>query len=318
MSNPHLGTGKGFTAWDGARVLITGGTGFLGSRLADHLQRLGANVISAGRQDADLRERGEATRLFARVKPVVVFHCAVDGGGIGWMKSHPVESGRDNALINVHALDASHAAGVSLFVGASSACAYPRDCAVPFRESSLWDGLPEPTNGPYAQSKRLMMELGAAYERQFGMQTRFPVLANLYGPGDGLRPDRAHVVAGLILRALEKPESLTVWGTGAATREFLYVDDAAEAMVRVAEVGSHCQPINIGSGKEVSIAELAQAVVAVTGFDGDLRFDHDKPDGQPRKCLDVAKAADELGWRSKTSLTVGLSKTVAWYRSALK
>jgi GDP-L-fucose synthase len=218
--------------------------------------------------------------------------------------------------MNVHVLDGAWRAGVRLFIGVSSACAYPRLCPVPFTEDTLWDGYPEPTNGPYAQSKRLMMDLGAAYWQQHRFACVFPILANLYGPHDHTTQERAHVVAGLILRTLGQPERLEVWGSGRATREFLFAPDAAAGILACADWAEGA-PINIGSGEEVPIAVLAQAVVDACGYTGEVVFDPSKPDGQPRKCLSPELAAEMLDWRAPTSLQSGLQQTVAWYREAL-
>ncbi|RME21279.1 MAG: NAD-dependent epimerase/dehydratase family protein [Deltaproteobacteria bacterium] len=308
--------------WRGKRVLVTGGRGFLGRHLVRGLQARGAHAIPVGRGDADLRDRSATRLLFEAVEPDIVLHCAVQGGGIGWMREHPVESGRDNALINVHALDAAWRSGARVFVGISSACAYPRQPAtIPFPESELWNGRPEPTNDTYAQTKRLMMSLGEAYSQQFGLRCAFPMLANLYGPGDHLTPERAHVVAALIQRALARPEALVVWGTGRATREHLYVEDAADGVLACAAAaadGVDVGPINVGTGVEVSVAELAEAVAAACDYAGPIRFDASRPDGQPRKCLDVSRMQELLGWRASTSLAEGLARTVAWYRQVLE
>lgn len=298
------------------RVLVTGGRGFLGRHVARLAAARGADVVAVGRSDADLRDPNDADRLLGDVRPRYVIHCAVDGGGIGWMRQHPVQSGRDNALINLHALEASHRHGVGVFVGAGSACAYPRICPVPFTEDTLWDGRPEPTNAAYAESKRLLMEMGRAYADQYGFRAVFPLLANLYGPQDHLEPERAHVVAALIQRCLANPPVLDVWGTGAATREHLYVEDAADGMLAMLGWPSP-DPVNIGTGVEVSVAQLASAISLACGYDGDIRFDPTKPDGQPRKCLDVTRARTQLGWVAPTTLADGLAKTVAWYRQAL-
>lgn len=303
--------------WTGTRTLVTGARGFLGQHVMQKLTRLGADPVGVGSADADLTRGDEAQRLFADVRPTVVVHCAVQGGGIGWMRAHPVESGRDNSLINIHALDAAYRCGASLFIGASSTCAYPRSPPVPFREDALWDGYPEPTNGPYAQSKRLMMDLGRAYFEQHGFRSVFGLLGNLYGPGDTLDAGRAHVVAALIMRCLSAPDVLEVWGSGRATREHLFVEDAADGLLALARHDSP-DPLNIGTGQEVSVAELAQAIAEATGFEGAVRFDPSKPDGQPRKVMDCSRAEAVLGWTAPTSLEDGLSKTVAWYREQLE
>lgn len=292
---------------------MTGGRGFLGRHVVSRLKALGADPVAVGRAEANLTDAQQALALFDDVAAEVVVHCAAQGGGIGWMREHPVESGRDNALINLHALDAAFRSGASLFIGASSTCAYPRTPPVPFQEHDLWNGYPEPTNAPYAQSKRLMMDMGRAYFQQHGFRTSFGLLGNLYGPGDDLDIERAHVVAALILRCLGKPDELIVWGTGRATREHLFVEDAADGLLALAKRGDP-DPINIGTGQEVTVADLATAVAEATGYSGPIRFDESKPDGQPRKVMDCSRAKDLLGWEARTSLRDGLKKTVQWYR----
>ncbi len=303
--------------WSDSRVLVTGGRGFLGSHVVSRLQQRGADAVAVGSTDADLTDREQTQRLFDDVRPEVVIHCAVQGGGIGWMREHPVESGRDNALINIHAMDAAHRCGARLFIGASSTCCYPRTPPVPFREEDIWNGYPEPTNGPYAQSKRMMMDLGRAYADQHGFATAFAVLGNLYGPGDDLDPERAHVVAALIMRCLANPDELVVWGTGNATREHLYVEDAADGMLALGR-WAQPEPLNIGTGQEVSVADLATEIARATGYTGPIRFDESKPDGQPRKVMDCSKATEVLGWRAGTPLRDGLRRTAEWYRGRLK
>lgn len=301
--------------WRAQRVLVTGGRGFLGRHIVDALRQKGADPVAVGRSDADLRDRDAVQSLFATVRPDAVVHAAVEGGGIGWMKAHPVESGQDNARMNLNTLEAAAQHRVSVFVGVSSACVYPRMCPVPFDESDIWNGYPEPTNGPYALSKRLMMDMGRAYEQQYGLHCVFPILANLYGPGDHTDPTRAHVVADLMIRCAQRPEALVVWGTGSATREFLFAPDAAEGVLACA--GARCGPINIGSGQEIAIRDLAQAVLQAWDLDIPVQLDRDKPDGQPRKCLSVQRAHDLLGWQAPTPLQQGLRQTAAWYRGQL-
>ncbi len=306
--------------WQGARVLVTGGRGFLGRHVCARLEAVGATPVSVGRAEADLTDRGATRDLLADVRPDVVVHCAVQGGGIGWMRQNPVASGRDNVLMNVHLLDAAaETPGCTAFIGASSACAYPRILPVPFTENNLWNGYPEPTNGPYALSKRFMMDMGRSLFVERGFQAVFPILANLYGPGDHLSPERAHVVAGLLQRCLRLSpgEPLVVWGSGRATREFLYAPDAAEGVLSML-AWRQPEPLNIGTGMEVSIAELAREVVTACGHDGPVVFDDSQPDGQPRKCLDVTWAREALGWSAPTTLSDGLAQTVVWYRAALE
>lgn len=301
--------------WQGRRVLITGGRGFLGQHIVHELWSRGADPIPVGRSEADLRDRDATIRLFDDIRPDAVVHAAVEGGGIGWMKDHPVESGQDNARMNLNALEGAARHAVEVFIGISSACVYPRMCPVPFTEAAIWDGYPEPINGSYALSKRLMMDMGRAYAEQHGLHCVFPILANLYGPGDHTSPERAHVVADLMIRCAQGPSELVVWGTGTPTREFLYVTDAAAGVLACAE--GPPGPINIGSGQEVAIRDLAAAVLAAWDLNAPVRLDRDRPDGQPRKCLSVSRAAELLGWRAPTELATGLRLTAAWYREQL-
>jgi GDP-L-fucose synthase len=303
--------------YGGRRVLVTGASGFLGAAVVQRLRAEGAEVWAPRRSALDLLDRRATVAALAGWRPAIVVHCAVDGGGLGWMAAHPVESGLHNVLMNAHIIEAAANCGAERFLGAGSACAYPRLCPVPFVEDSLWDGYPEPTNGPYAQSKRTLIDLCAAYWSQHRFFAVTPLLANLYGPGDHLEPGRSHVVAALLQRvvALSPDAPLVVWGSGRPTREFLFIDDAAEGLLRCADLE---QPtvINIGTGVEHSIAELAAAVCTAAGHSGGLQFDSSQPDGQPRKCLSAERAAALLGWRAQTSLADGLARTVAWYRAA--
>ena len=302
------------TDWTGRRVLVTGGRGFLGKHIVAALEQRGAAPLAVGRAEADLRDRAATIALVAALRPQVVIHCAVQGGGIGWMKAHPVDSGMDSARMNLNILDAAVQAGVEKLIGVSSACVYPRLCPVPFVEDDIWAGYPEPINGPYALSKRQLMDLGAACTRQHGMDTAFPILANLYGPGAHTTSARAHVAADLMIRCAAAPSSLTVWGTGQASREFLLVRDAAEGVLACIDATG---PVNIGSGQEVTILDLARAVLAAWSLDIPIHLDPTRPDGQPRKCLSVEKAAAELGWRAQTALADGLAETAAWYRQVM-
>jgi GDP-L-fucose synthase len=296
--------------------LVTGGTGFLGQAIASLLRSEGHTVTAAGSAMADLRSPEETHGLIGSIRPDVVVHCAVQGGGIGWMRKHPVESGIDNVRINVNLLEASHSNGVRSFVGVSSACAYPKVCPVPFQEEDLWNGYPEPSNGSYALSKRIMMDLGRAYAEQHGFHSVFPVLANLYGPGDHLDSERAHVVADLMIRCASSPSELVVWGTGAASREFLYVDDAAKGVLASLSAPA-ATVVNIGTGIETPIASLAKMVAEAHGLSIPLRFDPSKPDGQLRKVLATGRASGLFGWRASTSLESGLASTARWYRERL-
>lgn len=306
--------------WDGRRALLTGAGGFLGSHLADRLRAAGAILIAPRRAELDLLDRAATEAFFRDARPELVIHAAVDGGGIGYMREHPGSVLFNNLLMNTHALHAAHLAGAERFVGVSSVCAYPRDAPVPMRESDLWAGYPEPTNGPYGLSKRVLMEQGRAYRAQYGLRVAFPMPTNLYGPRDDFSLERSHVVPALIRRCLEAVEAgaeeIVVWGTGKATRELLYVEDCADAVLIMAERWDSPEPVNLGNGVEVPVAELVAAIARACGYTGRLVWDTTKPDGQPRKSLDTSRAAEGFGWRASVDLDEGLRRTVAWYRSS--
>ncbi|MCK6519876.1 GDP-L-fucose synthase [Myxococcota bacterium] len=306
--------------WDGRRVLLTGAGGFLGSHLADRLRAAGAILIAPRRAELDLLDRAATEAAFRDARPELVLHAAVDGGGIGYMREHPGSVLFNNLLMNTHALHAAYLAGAERFVGVSSVCAYPRDAPVPMREADLWAGYPEPTNGPYGLSKRVLMEQGRAYRAQYGLRVAFPMPTNLYGPRDDFSLERSHVVPALIRRCSEAVEAgaeeIVVWGTGKATRELLYVEDCADAVLTMAERWDSPEPVNLGNGVEVPVAELVAAIARACGFSGRLVWDTTKPDGQPRKSLDTSRAAEGFGWRASVDLDEGLRRTVAWYRSS--
>jgi len=301
------------------RVVVTGGAGFLGSHVVDKLEDLGANVFVPRSSDFDLRLPGDCLAMLKSADPNLVIHCAVDGGGIAYMREKPAEITKNNLLLNTNLLHYCWEYGVDKFVGVSSVCAYPRDATIPMREQELFLGYPEPSNAGYGLTKRMMMEQGRAYHQQYGFSAVFPMPVNLYGPRDDFHSERSHVVPALIRKCVaavrEGSSSLDVWGSGKATRELLYVEDCAEAIVEMSAYVDHPEPINIGTGVETSIGELAQSVADACGFIGELRFDATKPDGQPRKCLDVSRAEEQFGWSSKVSLSDGLLRSVEWYLS---
>ena len=294
-------------------ILVTGSTGFLGTKMCKYLRNFGATVVEVSSNVCDLRDQTETALFLERVRPEIVVHCAVQGGGIGWMKDHPVESGLDNYRLNINILEASFRSGVQSFIGVSSACIYPKNGKLPYVETEVWGGYPEPLNGPYALSKRAMMDLGRAYAKQFGFHCTFPILANLYGPGDHITPERAHVIADLMLRAKEST-TLSVWGTGSAEREFLYIDDAVEGIVSTLK-GVPGGFYNVGTGRSTPIRQVAQVIAKTVHPDMGLYFDRSKPDGQLLKVMNVDKIFRECGWKYRISLEKGIQETWNWYQN---
>lgn len=305
---------------DRARVLVTGARGFLGAHVAQALGEVGAVALPVGRADADLGDPAAVDALFARLAPDIVIHAAAVGGGIGWMKDHPATALAGNLLVNTHVLEAAARHRVCRLLGVSSACAYAREAEQPMREAAIYEGEPEATNGPYGHAKRLMMRHGVALGQERGLDTVFVVPTNLYGPGESLDPTRSHVVGALIRRFEEARRadapSVVCWGTGRATRDLLFVRDAARLVVRALEAGGGPEPVNLGSGVERSIAEIAAAVAEACGYRGTIGWDESKPDGMPRKQLDTTRMAARLGPFSLTPLPAGLAETVAWSRSS--
>ncbi len=304
------------SAFPFSRVLVTGGTGFLGRAIHRALLKKGVtDIVLLSSEHADLRDRAQTHSVIQKHSPQCIVHCAVQGGGIGWMKHHPVESGLDNVRMNLNILEAALANGIESVIGVSSACVYPKHGVIPYREDLVWEGYPEPLNGSYALSKRIMMDMGRAYAEQHGLHTAFPVLANLYGVGDHRDPARAHVVADLMIRCTQRPKELIVWGTGIARREFLFVEDAAEGVLACVHA-PQASIINIGTGIETPIITLAEQTIAAHGLNIPIVLDERKPNGQLRKVLDVQKAKELLNWEAQYSLEEGLSMTARWYCGA--
>jgi GDP-L-fucose synthase len=302
----------------GARVAVTGGAGFLGRAVCAELEAAGALPLVPRRADVDLRDPSQANAWFAVHAPDLVVHAAASGGGIGWMRAHPATAFLDNTLLNTVVLDTARRAGVRRLVGVSSACAYAVDASQPMREDAVFAGEPEPTNGPYGHAKRAMLVHGRALHEEHGFDCAFVVPTNLYGPGDDFGP-RSHVVAALVRRFEEARRDgvseVVCWGTGRATRDLLFVRDAARAIVRLLAVGGGPAPINLGSGQELRVSEIADACATAVGYSGRVAWDASRPDGMPRKVLDTARAAERLGWSAATSLAEGLKETVAWFRA---
>jgi GDP-L-fucose synthase len=304
--------------YQGKRVLVTGGSGFLGRHVVQRFTAAGAEVLSPSSQNLDLCSEQSTQEWLEKNRPEWVVHCAVDGGGIGYMRANPGRIVHRNLCMNTHILHAAYASGAEGFLGVSSVCAYPRDAAMPLKEEELFAGYPEPSNAGYGLTKRIMMEMGRAYSQEFGFRSLFPMPVNLYGPGDDFSSERSHVVPALIRRFLEasrdQVSEVSIWGSGNATRELLYVEDCADAIFAMAVHGEHVDPINIGTGVEISIRELAFSIADACEYNGRLVFDADKPEGQPRKCLDVSRAKTRLNWTAKVPWAEGLRRTVEWYR----
>ncbi len=306
--------------WASRRVLVTGGGGFLGRVLLRTLSERGAAHVFAPRIDElDLREKSAIRRFLAETKPDLVIHAAAVVGGIGANQAHPGRFFYENAVMGIELIEEARRAGVAKLVCLGTICAYPKLTPVPFREEDLWNGYPEETNAPYGIAKKALLVQLQAYRAQYGFDGVFLLPVNLYGPGDNFDLETGHVIPAMIRKFIEaestgKPE-VTLWGDGSPTREFLYVDDAAEGIVTAAGKYDGGEPVNLGSGEEIAIRDLAALVAKETGFTGAIRWDTTKPNGQPRRRLDVSRAERLFGWRARTTLAEGLKKTVAWYRA---
>ena len=302
--------------WTSVPVLVTGGSGFLGQYVAKRLEELGAHVSVARQRDYDLTDPLAAKRLFQDVRPRRVIHLAARVGGIGANQRTPAEFIRDNMLMGLHTVHEAYEAGVERFVGVGTVCSYPKHCPVPFDEQSLWDGYPEETNAPYGIAKRSLIALASAYRQQHGFDAFVCIPTNLYGPRDNFAEETSHVIPAMIrkfvsARAAQLP-AVMLWGDGTPTREFLYVDDAAHGICLLAETYRGTGPVNLGSGEEVSIADLARRVAERVGYVGRIEWDRNKPNGQPRRRV-LSDKVRCLGFRPQVSLRDGLQRTIDWY-----
>lgn len=305
--------------WRRQRVVVTGGAGFLGSHVVDRLRAAGCTgIVVPRRRDCDLTVRSAVRSLMDSVRPTIVLHLAAVVGGIGANRAHPARFFHDNMVMGVELLEAARLAGVGKVVVAGTACEYPRAAPLPFREEDLWNGYPEATNAPYAIAKRALLVAGQAYRAEHGLPVAHVVPANLYGPRDSFDLERGHVIPALIRKCVEARDlgarSVTCWGSGRASREFLYVDDAAQGLLLAAERYDDPEPVNLATGREIAIAELAATIARLTGYDGELAWDPSKPDGQPRRCLDTTRAVG-FGFRATTGLEAGLAATIRWYEA---
>ncbi len=308
--------------WDQQRVVVTGGSGFLGSHVVSALRRRGAgDIIAPLRQEYDLRYQEAILDLLNDTRPTLIIHLAASVGGIGANRAHPAEFFYDNLMMGVQLLHESWRAGVAKFVAIGTVCAYPKYTPIPFREEELWNGYPEETNAPYGLAKKMLLVQSQAYRQQYGYNSIFLLPVNLYGPGDSFDLESSHVIPALIRKCLEAKqrgdENLVAWGDGSPTREFLYVEDAAEGIVLAAERYDDSEPVNLGSGQEISIKELLTTIAHHTGFSGRIIWDTTKPNGQPRRALNTDRAAERFGFRASTDFDEGLRRTIEWYRRTL-
>jgi GDP-L-fucose synthase len=305
------------------RIVVTGGHGFLGSYVVDELRNRGCKYLGFPTHDIyDLRERSSVRAMMRDFKPDVIIHAAAHCGGIGLNKERPAELFYDNMMMGLLMIDEAHEYGVEKFVQLGTVCEYPKFAKAPFLEEEIWNGYPEETNAPYGIAKKALLVQGQAYRQQYGFNVIHLLPVNLYGPRDNFNPASSHVIPALIRRFAEAKQQnlpgVEIWGTGRASREFLYVKDAAEAIVDAVEQYNSADPINIGTGSEITVDSLVSLIANKIGYQGQIIFDFTKPDGQPRRCLDTQKARDAFGFLAKTGLEEGLDKTIDWYMTSKK
>ena len=305
--------------WANRTVVVTGGRGFLGTVVVRQLQSRGARVLAPSHAECDLTVPGAAESMLREASPSHVIHLAARVGGIGYNQAEPARLYLDNLLMGTHVIEAARVTGVDKTVLLGTVCSYPKFTPVPFKEESFWDGYPEETNAPYGVAKKAHLVHAQVNEAQYGQRFAYLIPTNLYGPGDKFHPAVSHVIPALIKKCVEAREAgadhVDVWGTGAASREYLYVEDAARAIVMAAESHVGTEPINLGSDREITIRETAETIARVTGFGGELRWDASKPDGQPRRRIDPSRAQALLGWKAEMDFAEGLLRSVDWYLS---
>jgi GDP-L-fucose synthase len=304
--------------WENRRVVVTGGHGFLGSFVVEKLRAAGAKEIVVPRSAKhDLRIQTEALKLYTDSRPDIVIHLAAVVGGIGANRANPGRFFYDNAIMGLNLIEAARISGLEKFVCIGTICAYPKFTPVPFKEEDFWNGYPEETNAPYGLAKKMLLVQLQAYRDQYGFNGIYLTPVNLYGPRDNFDLERSHVIPALVRKCIEAKEAgsgeMVGWGTGNVTREFLYVEDAAEAIVLGAEKYSKPEPVNLGSGQEISVRDLAEKIHSMTGCNSKITWDPSRPDGQPRRSLEISRALREFGWRAQTSLNQGLRATIDWF-----
>jgi GDP-L-fucose synthase len=304
--------------WSDKRVVVTGGAGFLGTFVVEKLRERGCNQVHVPRTtEYDLRERDHIIRLYEQVKPHIVIHLAAVVGGIGANQANPGRFFYDNAIMGIQLMEYARRAGVEKFVATGTICAYPKFCPVPFREDDLWKGYPEETNAPYGLAKKMMLVQAQSYREQYGFNAIYLLPVNLYGPRDNFDLQTSHVIPALIRKFAEAKESgseeVVLWGDGSPTREFLYVEDAAEGVLLATEAYDGPLPVNLGTGEETTIKDLAEMIAREVNYSGRFVWDTTKPNGQPRRCLDVSRAKELFGFEAVHRLRDGIPKTVAWF-----
>ena len=309
--------------WQDKRVIVTGGAGFLGQPIVELLQKKGCRRIFIPRShEYDLRKLEAIGKMLKAFPADMIIHLAAVVGGIGANRESPGKFFYDNLIMGIQLMDEARLRGVKKFVAIGTICSYPKFTKVPFKEDDLWNGYPEETNAPYGLAKKMLLVQSQAYRQQYGFNSIFLLPVNLYGPGDNFSPQTSHVIPALIKKCLDakkrKEASITLWGTGRATREFLYVDDAARGIILAAEKYNKSDPVNIGAGFEISIMDLVKLIAKLTGFKGDIKLDKTKPDGQPRRCLNVSRAKKEFGFKAQIKLEEGLKGTINWYLKSSK
>jgi GDP-L-fucose synthase len=304
--------------WKGQKVCVTGGAGFLGSFIVENLRHFGAKeVFVPVIEKYDLVDPKSIKQILDDSQPDIILHLAAQVGGIGANREHPAEFFYNNLMMGVQLMHQAYLRKVKKFVALGTVCAYPKFTPVPFKEDNLWDGYPEETNAPYGLAKKMLLVQSQSYRQQYGFNAIFLLPVNLYGPRDNFNLESSHVIPALIRKCIEARDAgrkeVVVWGDGSPTREFLYVEDAARGILLAAELYNGNQPVNLGSGFEISILDLAELIVRLTGFKGKLTWDNSKPNGQPRRCLDTSRAEEYFGFKAQVKFEEGLSKTIEWY-----
>lgn len=306
--------------WSDKKVVVTGGAGFLGQVVVARLKQNGCREIFIPRsRDYDLRDKAAIQRMLQDARPDMILHLAAVVGGIGANQKNPGKFFYDNIMMGVQLIEEARLFGVKKLVAIGTICAYPKFTPVPFKEDDLWIGYPEETNAPYGLAKKMLLVQSQAYRQQYGFNSIFLLPVNLYGPADNFSPDSSHVIPALIKKCVDAQNkgerAITVWGTGEASREFLYVDDAARGIILAAEKYDQPDPVNLGAGFEITIKDLVRLIVEETGFKGEIIWDRTRPDGQPRRQLEVTRAQEQFGFRAEVPFREGIRKTVAWYRA---